>query len=75
MMRAALLLACTAGLAACGQTGALYLPDESVQTPVEIRGPGQAATAPATAPTTPPATPSEPDKDRKEEKPTPPPAT
>jgi predicted small lipoprotein YifL len=26
-------------LAACGQTGSLYLPDESVETPVEIRGP------------------------------------
>ncbi len=24
-------------LSGCGQTGALYLPDESVQTPVEIR--------------------------------------
>ena len=68
-MRAALLLACTAGLTACGQTGALYLPDESVQTPVEIRGPNQAAPAEAPAPQ------AEPDKDRKEEKPTPPPAT
>lgn len=57
MMRAALLLAIMAALAACGQTGALYLPDESVQTPVEIRGP------------------AEQDKDKKEEKPTPPPAT
>jgi predicted small lipoprotein YifL len=26
-------------VAACGQTGELYLPDESVETPVEIRGP------------------------------------
>lgn len=26
-------------LTACGQTGDLYLPDETVQTPVEIRGP------------------------------------
>ena len=25
----------------CGQTGSLYLPDESVETPVEIRGPGE----------------------------------
>ena len=34
------LLACVAAaclLAACGQTGALYLPDEGVTTPVEIR--------------------------------------
>ena len=59
MMRAALLLACTSTLAACGQTGALYLPDESVQTPVEIRGPAD----------------QDKDKDKKEEKPTPPPAT
>ena len=26
-------------LSACGQTGPLYLPDEGVQTPVEIRTP------------------------------------
>jgi predicted small lipoprotein YifL len=39
MMRALLLLAAAAGLASCGQTGALYLPDESVRTPVEIRTP------------------------------------
>jgi len=38
-----LLAACL--LAACGQTGALYLPDEGVTTPVEIR--------PAPAPETP----------------------
>jgi predicted small lipoprotein YifL len=46
------LLAGVAGaslLAGCGQTGALYLPDEGVTTPVEIR-PAPAA-APATAPT------------------------
>ena len=28
---------------ACGQTGSLYLPDEGVETPVEIRGPSQPA--------------------------------
>lgn len=39
MMRALLLLASMAGIASCGQTGALYLPDESVETPVEIRSP------------------------------------
>jgi predicted small lipoprotein YifL len=39
----ALALATAAG---CGQTGSLYLPDESVETPVEIRGPGETA-APA----------------------------
>jgi predicted small lipoprotein YifL len=26
-------------ITACGQTGSLYLPDESVETPVEIREP------------------------------------
>ena len=34
-------------LAACGQTGPLYLPDANVETPVEIRTP---APAPAPAP-------------------------
>ena len=37
-MRLAALLA-AALLAACGQTGALFLPDEGVETPVEIRTP------------------------------------
>jgi predicted small lipoprotein YifL len=27
----------------CGQTGSLYLPDESVETPVEIRVPAEPA--------------------------------
>ena len=40
-------LACL--LAACGQTGPLYLPDEGVTTPVEIR-PAPAAQEPAPAP-------------------------
>jgi predicted small lipoprotein YifL len=46
------LLAIAAGaclLAGCGQTGALYLPDAGVTTPVEIRP------APTTAPATTPA--------------------
>jgi predicted small lipoprotein YifL len=50
------LLACAAGaclLAGCGQTGALYLPDAGVTTPVEIR-PAPTA-APATTPGEPPA--------------------
>jgi len=50
-------LAAAALLAACGQTGALYLPDEGVTTPVEIRGP--ATTAPAPAPEPPPPAPEE----------------
>lgn len=61
-MRAAVLLLSITSLAGCGQTGALYLPDESVETPVEIRGPA----------TTPPPT-AEADKDKKDEKPAPPP--
>ena len=36
-MRAALALAVAMGLAACGQTGSLYLPDETIESPVEIR--------------------------------------
>jgi predicted small lipoprotein YifL len=60
-MRAAVILVSMASLAGCGQTGALYLPDESVETPVEIRGPAT------------PAQPAEPDKDKKDEKPAPPP--
>jgi len=42
-----LVIACFAALYGCGQTGPLYLPDEGVQTPVEIRGP---AAEPAPAP-------------------------
>jgi predicted small lipoprotein YifL len=52
-------------LAACGQTGALYLPDEGVETPVEIRGPATPAQSPP-AQTTPEAPPApEQDKDKK----------
>lgn len=36
-MRAALVLALVPTLMACGQTGSLYLPDESIESPVEIR--------------------------------------
>ncbi len=63
-MRPAALLA-AAFLAACGQTGALYLPDEGVETPVEIRGP--VTRAPTPAADAPP-----PDDEEKEEKPAPP---
>jgi predicted small lipoprotein YifL len=38
-MRAIIAVLALPALAACGQTGSLYLPDESVGTPVEIRGP------------------------------------
>lgn len=52
-------LTAAALLAACGQTGALYLPDEGVETPVEIRGPATPAPGPATQPA-----PEEEDEDR-----------
>ena len=38
-MRGALALAMLAAATACGQTGSLYLPDEQIETPVEIRVP------------------------------------
>ena len=50
-MRAILLIALASLLAACGQTGPLYLPDEGITTPVEIRGPS--TPPPAAAPATP----------------------
>ena len=60
-MRATIILLLVSGLAACGQTGALYLPEDNVDTPVEIRGPQ----APA------PAKPD--DEAKKDEKPAQPP--
>ena len=60
-MRVFVILALIAAAAGCGQTGALYLPDTGVETPVEIR------TAPTT---TPPSTP----EDEEEKKNTQPPA-
>jgi predicted small lipoprotein YifL len=55
-------------LAACGQTGGLYLPDEGVTTPVEIRP------AAATVPTAPAA--EQPVEEEDEESPAaPPPGT
>jgi predicted small lipoprotein YifL len=50
-------------LAGCGQTGALYLPDEGVETPVEVR----TSTTPAPAPAPVPA--PVPDKDKKDDQP------
>ena len=46
-MRTFLILALTASAAGCGQTGSLYLPDQGVETPVEIRAPGQQPAPPA----------------------------
>jgi predicted small lipoprotein YifL len=51
-------------LAACGQTGALYLPDEGVETPVEIRSPATPAPEPASAPA-----PAPDDKEKKTDQP------
>ena len=58
-----LLIATVAAIAACGQTGSLYLPDESIESPVEIRTgepPSPAPPASTTAPST--------DDDKKDEK-------
>ncbi len=57
-MRAALFLALLSTSAGCGQTGSLYLPDETIESPVEIR--------------TPVPTPA-PEEEKKEEKATQPP--
>jgi predicted small lipoprotein YifL len=64
-------LACL--LAACGQTGSLYLPDEGVTTPVEIRTAPQvqeSAPQPTAAGAAEPA-PGEPEKDDDVQSPTP----
>lgn len=61
-MRIFLALALAFAATGCGQTGPLFLPDDSVETPVEIRGPGESAA------------PAEPDdKEKEEEKTAPPP--
>ena len=52
-------------LAGCGHTGALYLPDEGVETPVEIRTTTAPVPTPAPAPVPEPAPePEDEDKDR-----------
>jgi len=60
-MKAALALAVATGLTACGQTGSLYLPDETIESPVEIRTTAPPPAAPAT------------EEEKKEEKATQPP--
>ena len=52
-------------LAGCGQTGALYMPDEGVETPVEVRT--TQTPAPAPAPTAEPE-PKPEDKDKDQPK-------
>ncbi len=67
MMRALLVLALLPAVAACGQTGSLYLPDASVETPVEIHTTETPAPAPASAPQ------PEPEQKDEDKKATPPP--
>jgi predicted small lipoprotein YifL len=62
-MRALLLLLASAA-SACGQTGSLYLPDESIESPVEIR---TTPPAPAPEPAPPPSTVPQSDPDEKDE--------
>lgn len=40
-MRVTLALLVAFGVTGCGQTGPLFLPDDTIETPVEIRGPGE----------------------------------
>ncbi|MGB5133277.1 MAG: lipoprotein [Steroidobacteraceae bacterium] len=54
-------------LAGCGQTGALYLPDEGVETPVEVRTTQTPAPESAPAPAPAPA-PKPEDKDKDQPK-------
>ena len=56
------LIATATAIAACGQTGSLYLPDESIESPVEIRTGAPPSPAPP-ASTTVPST----DDDKKDE--------
>lgn len=65
MMRALLVIALLPAVAACGQTGSLYLPDASVETPVEIHT--TETPAPASAPQ------PEPEQKDEDKKATPPP--
>ena len=60
-MRIFIALAFAIAAAGCGQTGSLYLPEDGVETPVEIRGPGEAAA------------PAKPEDEKKEEQATQPP--
>ena len=57
-MRAAFILVAVSTACACGQTGSLYLPDEEIETPVEIR----TSAPPQPAPSPPPETKDEEDE-------------
>ena len=63
-------VAIASAVAACGQTGSLYLPDEGIESPVEIR----TGEPPSPAPPAPTTVPSTDDDDKKDEKDTGPPA-
>jgi predicted small lipoprotein YifL len=63
-MRAALVIAILSMATACGQTGSLYLPDESVESPVEIR-----TTAPPASTVPPPEVEKKEDEDKANEPP------
>ncbi len=54
-------------LAGCGQTGALYMPDEGVETPVEVRTTQTPAPESAPAPAPPPAAAPAPEPEPKPE--------
>ena len=64
-----LLIAAVAAIAACGQTGSLYLPDETIESPVEIRTGEPPSPAPPASPTVPST-----EDDKKDEKDPGPPA-
>jgi predicted small lipoprotein YifL len=63
-MRVALVIAVLSTATACGQTGSLYLPDESVESPVEIR-----TTAPPASTVPPPEVEKKEDEDKANEPP------
>ena len=58
-----LVVAIAPAVAACGQTGSLYLPDESIESPVEIRTGEPPSPAPPSSTAVPAA-----DDDKKDEK-------
>ena len=64
-----LLIAAVAAIVACGQTGSLYLPDETIESPVEIRTGVPPSPAPPASTTVPSA-----EDDKKDEKDPGPPA-
>lgn len=70
-MRTLPLILAAALLAACGQTGPLYLPDEGIETPVEVRGPAPAPPQETAAPPAAEEAPLEDDEPAEDEPPGP----